>query len=498
MPSPGPRRRASGYRRGTEVGAWTYQTRAVLCAQKREGAAYDGAKVDVGKPLDTSVDAAIVFLAAQARDARLAICGGAGISIPAGVPGGPELARRLHERFQRVTGYTCDDPDDLLAVADAASSLSEGLAAVQRVVLELAPFADADPQLAHRLLALLLAEGAVRVLLTNWDDCVERSWRQFEHIPAARNDVEAENLRDQFVLKIHGCRTQPNTLLITSEQLRDAPLWTKIYFEAELARSTMVFVGIGDVADYAQQRITQLANLVEHARIRVVAPDIESGWEGSAWESLLSDLPGERRIEKTADDFLDELAREWVMRLVEDVQSAETEEPAPWLGVVARAFVRFTAVQALAWLRRGAVGWKVGQSVVRAPAAVSALEAIGLLAASSGGAGADEEVAPVQFLPSSAVLVGDERLDVLLCPERQSPSEIQAAAVERARRVAQRLGPQDTLHVLVAASSVRGPKPRSLQAVNVVDPEAPVDDLVGGERETAVRLTYVDEVLEAA
>jgi hypothetical protein len=100
----------------------------------------------------------------------------------------------------------------------------------------------------------------MRLLLTNWDDCVECSWREFEHIQAARNELEAENLRGQFVLKIHGCCTQANTLLITSEQLREAPLWTKTYFYAELARSTMVFVGIGDIADYAQQRITELAS----------------------------------------------------------------------------------------------------------------------------------------------------------------------------------------------------------------------------------------------
>jgi hypothetical protein len=79
---------------------------------------------------------------------------------------------------------------------------------------------------------VLVAEDALRVLLTSWDDCVERSWRESESIQAARNDVEAENLRGQFILKIHGCCTQPETLLITSDQLSAAPLWTRIYFQA--------------------------------------------------------------------------------------------------------------------------------------------------------------------------------------------------------------------------------------------------------------------------
>lgn len=414
--------------------------------------------------------------------------------MPAGLPSAPELARLLHQRFQRVTGFSCPKPDDLLAVADAAALLGDGLAAVQRVVLELVRFSDARPQLAHRLLALLLAEDAMRLLLTNWDDCVERSWREFEHIQAARNEVEAENLHGQFVLKIHGCCTQANTLLITSEQLREAPLWTKIYFQAELAHSTMVFVGIGDVADYAQKRITELAHLVEDARVRVVSPDIITGWDGSEWQKLLPELPEARRIDKTADEFMDELAREWVMGLVAEVLAAPTDDPAPWLEAVANAFVCFTALQALVWLRRAAADWKVGQSVVRAPAASSVLEAVGLLARRAGSA----DVADIRFLPASAVLIGDERLDVVLCHERQTPRDIEDAAAACAQRVAQRLGPQDGLHLLVAASAVRGPKPREFDAVDIIDLDAPVDELIGGDRRVPVRLTYVDDVLEAA
>lgn len=449
--------------------------------------------MDLGEPLHTRVDASIVVLGKEARDRHLAVCAGAGISISAGLPTGAQLARKLHERFQRVTGYTCAQPDDLLAVADAAARLGDGLPAVQQVVLELAPFSDAGPQLAHRLLALLVAEDALRVLLTNWDDCVERSYRDFEHIQAARNELEAENLRGQFVLKIHGCCTQAGTLLITSEQLRDAPLWTRIHFQAELAHSTMVFVGIGDVADYAQKRITELAQLVEHARVRVVSPDIATNWEGSEWQTLLPDLPEARRIERSADDFLDQLAREWVMDLVANVRAAPTGAPAPWLDAVAEAFVCFSALQALMWLRRAAVGWTVGRSVVRAPGAASALEAVGLLAR---GAGA-EELARISFLPASAVQIADERLDVMLCPDRQTPSDIEEAAAERARRVAYRLGPQDGLHLLVAAGSIRGPKPSEFEAADVIDPDAPVDQLIGGDGHVPVRLTYVDDVLAA-
>jgi hypothetical protein len=451
--------------------------------------------MEIGEPLNTPVAAAIVVLVDEARNRTLAICGGAGISIPAGLPSGRELARKLHQRFERVADYEGADPDDLLSVADAAARLPDGLAAVQRAVLDLAPFSEASPRLAHRLLALLLAEDAARLLLTNWDDCVERSWREFEHIRGVCNALEAERLRGQFVVKIHGCCTQPDSLLITSRQLDDdAPLWTRIYFAAELAHSTIVFVGIGDIADYARTRITELAEIVDHARVRVVSPDFTTSWEGSAWEDLLPELPEERRIEKPADVFLDELAREWVMALMTELKAASGGDPAPWLEATAEAFERFTAVQALVWLRRATVGWKVGESVVRAPAATSALEAVGLLARQLGVADTDS----IRFIPNSAVQVGDERLDVLICHERQARSEIEVAAADRAQRVAKSLGPQEQLHLLVAAGLFRGPKPRQLDTVDVIDLDVPVDELIDGDRHIPVRLTYVDDILEAA
>lgn len=448
----------------------------------------------IGKTLDTPVDAAVVVLVFEAREGRLAVCAGAGLSIPVGLPSGPQLAGDLHLRFERVAGFECATTDDLLAVADAAAQLPEGLAAVQRVVLELAPFSDAEPALGHQLLALLVAEDAIRLLLTNWDNCVERSWRKVEDIPVARNAVEAENLSGHPILKIHGCCTQPSTLLITSEQLRDAPLWTKTHFGGELARSTTVFVGIGDVADYARQRIVQLAELVEHARIRVVSRSIKSGWEGSEWQGILPDLPEDRRIQMDADDFMDQLAREWVMSLVTEVKKPPSDEPAPWLDLVATAFSRFTALQALAWLRKAGSGWQVGESLVRAPASASALEALGLLAREPGTA----VIREIRFSSSGVAIVGDDTVDVIICPERRTPPEIERAAEDRVRSVLRLRGPAASLHILVAASSIRGQKPRMLEAADIVDPEAPADELIGSERRVSVRLTYADDILEAA
>jgi hypothetical protein len=455
--------------------------------------------VDPGKRLDAPVDARVVVLADEARNGRLAVCAGAGVSRPSGIPTGPELASMLHERFEHVSGYQCAHPDTLLEVADAVSRLPDGLAAVQRTALALGPFDTAPAQLAHTLLALLVAEDALRLLLTNWDDCVERSWRPLENIQAARNAVEAESLRGQFILKIHGCCTQPDTLLITSQQLTEPGLWTKTHFQAQLAMSTMVFVGIGDIAEYAQKRIEELAGLVEHARVRVVSPSITREWQTSAWRELLPTLPDERRIAETADEFLDQLAREWVMYLVQTVRNAPTTMPAPWLAAVSSAFQCLTALQALRWLRTAAVGWRVGESVVGAPSAASALEAIGLLARNTNAPG-PANLEAIRFVFDAAILVGESRVEVLLYKDRQTISDIEEAAIDRARRVGRlyvRDRPVD-LKMLCAASSVRGPKPRRLNNVDITDPQMPLDDVIAAGAMVDIELVFADEVLAAA
>jgi len=449
---------------------------------------------DLGQPLTATVDATIVVLAADAAQGRLAVCAGAGISIPLGLPSGSDLGRLLHERFRQVTGYACTVPDDLLAVADAAAQLPDGLAAVQHTVLDVAPFDEARPALAHHLLALLVAEGAIRLLLTNWDNCVERARRAYEHIPTARTESEAEGLRGQFVVKLHGCCTWADTLLITSAQLSDPPLWAKAYFEAELARSSMVFVGIGNVADYAQRRISELVALVGANRVRIVSPNIATDWDRSQWSALLPALPTSRRVEKPADTFLDELARRWVMVLIDELHAIQRANALCAADIVAAAFCTFTALQALKWLRGATSGWPIGRSVVRAPAALSTLEAIGLLAREAAGAGEPM----VRFVPASAVQIHERIVHVVIVPDRRTSTDISRVVTERAQEIVHRTGLLEELSFLIAADSVRGPKPARLPAADLVDPYAPIDQLVGAATQVSIAITYVDDVLRAA
>ena len=49
-----------------------------------------------------------------------------------------------------------------------------GIDALRNTVVQVAEFTSADSNYGHRVLALLLLEGAIDVLTTNWDTCIER------------------------------------------------------------------------------------------------------------------------------------------------------------------------------------------------------------------------------------------------------------------------------------------------------------------------------------
>ncbi len=185
------------------------------------------------------------------------------------------------------------------------------------------------------------------------------------------------------------------------------------------------------------------------------------------------------------------------MQLVASLRASDEESSS--IQLVTSAFVCFSAVQALEWLRRAAVRPRVGESVVQDPATESLLEAIGLLAqADARPLDGDEAVGEIRFLAESAVLINDRRVEALICPPRQTSSGIELAATERAREYVDRRGPTPVVHILLAASSVRGPRLASLPAVSVVDPDTPVDDLFAGAEQVRVDLTYADDLLAAA
>lgn len=337
-------------------------------------------------PMNSGQPPYAVGLAEVARKGRLAIYTGAGLSraLPSEIPDGAEVSRRCHQRLSdALGGVVLDDvdPSDLTAVADAMSALDNGTETLRQTAVKVADFTSAPSNFSHEILALLLLDGATVVITTNWDDCIERAGGD-ERILAVVSDLDRREIQTPALLKVHGCATRPNTALITTEELATPPDWARDEVNARLADSQTVFVGIGDIAGYVRSRIEEAKSAVgADGAVFVVSPGIRSNWDSSQWSELVPELPEERRLAATSDEFLDHLAAAYVRGALSEIGEAlQPEESLSAAFHAAKAaFEEATSVQALRWLRSYSVKRTPGESVLKQQSLPRALIAVGRL-----------------------------------------------------------------------------------------------------------------------
>jgi hypothetical protein len=329
-----------------------------------------------------------VALAALGRNGRLVIYAGAGLSRakPTELPSGPEVASRTYQRLaQLLAAIPACDEGDLTSVADAVGSLAGGLRALRETVVRVVEFTTATPNYGHQALALLLLEGVVKVLTTNWDDCIERGG-QPERVQVTITAVERGQMDHGALLKVHGCATRPDTLLITTAEVDEPEEWIIHEMGARLADSHVVFVGIGDVAAYVRDRLSEtVAAVGDSDHVLIVSPTVAADWATSEWARIVPDLPAENRIEMAADEFLDMLAGAYVHAFLAEVAAAVEEDDKLRLALarVREPLEQLCSVAALTWLRSTAVPRDPGVPVLSGDAIVTALVALGILAAAS-------------------------------------------------------------------------------------------------------------------
>lgn len=449
--------------------------------------------------VDEPVEPVINTILDAARRGGLVVCAGAGLSraMPAKLPSGAELGERLDERLRGlVSGYNPPpNPQNLIAVADAGADLDGGKTALRSEVLKLDHFRDAEPNYGHHAIAELLCEGGIALLLLwNWDDCIERVEVAPERLQVARTDRDLEDLDEPSIAKIHGCATRPSTLLITSEDLATPPYWTDNAFRQRLRGRTAVFIGVGDIADYAQRRLEQFRDeLAEDAQrddhpldIWVVSPTIRSKWHDSEWAKLVPDLPEERRIELSADEFLDQLGRRWVREAIDGLQRAETAvrpEVAESLRTIRAKLGLIGAAGVLRWCRRAALGQQVGRSVMLCDGLKQLLMAFAVLAS-------DESGDNVRVRGPSALELGDRRIEALVVFEPAPADRVRQRASRRAEQLANQgtIGRRATFLVsgVVWGPLIDDPDPALDMTIGQTDPE----DLVAGA--SGVRLSWLE------
>ena len=341
---------------------------------------YQPQSMDKGQP------AFAIELADVARHNRpLAIYAGAGVSqaSPTDIPVGAEIAQRCHARIIELLRdvLDCDDPSNLTLVADAVAR-NGSLRLMQRTAVGVANFTTARPNFSHEVLALLLLEGVVIIVTTNWDDCIERAMEN-ERVLAVISDQDRQQIQAPAILKVHGCATRPTTVLITTDDLAEPPAWARAEVNVRLSQSHTVFIGIGDVSGHIGARIREARDSIGDAgTIYVVSPNIQTEWDRGHWAEILPDLPDNQRIPITSDEFLDHLAAACVRGALREIFEAVNDETAAAeaFNKTRRAFDEGTSIEALRWLRNCSIPQSPGVSVTQHQAFSQALIALGRMA----------------------------------------------------------------------------------------------------------------------
>lgn len=326
-------------------------------------------------------------LAIKARNGQLTLYAGAGLSAaePTSLPGASALAGLLVAELDGVVSFVGVAPDNLLEVADRIAASPRGLSLLKRTVLEVAELRVARPNYGHRVVALLLCEGAASVFETNYDTCIERA-AQPEVPGVVRTDADLLQVPKPALLKAHGCAEHPDTMRVTSEELA-RPMWANVALSAQLSQDHVLFVGIGSVADYVRTSINGILSTVGVDHLTLVDPKLAQ-WDGANdldWRVLLPGLPTDQRIATEASDFLDELLRAYAQKGLKSVRSMIAGLPASHqqcLGTesVLGALESCDAVTAVRWQREA--GWMLrsGDPIIDSPIATAGLLALGALA----------------------------------------------------------------------------------------------------------------------
>lgn len=447
----------------------------------------------IPRALNEPVVPAVAALAAMAVNGRLVVCAGAGLSkgSPTGLPLGAELAQIVFDSLAaRIGAVAMEDaaPADLLSVADVVEELPGGVDLLQTALSSAADFTTAEPNYGHHALALLILEGAVECIVTNYDDCVERGCAPCGRLQAIITETDRATVIGAAVLKAHGCATRAGSLRASSSQLATPPTWVLHHFGDRLGDSVVVFVGLGDVANYVRIRIQQLLDAIGDHQVWVAATSLSA-----AWQELVPGVDA-RFIEARADDFLDQLLRDYVRIALEELRerSAEHDRQGTYTAtgleicsgteMLIDALTSRDALSVLLWLRQSAHRWPAGESVLHAPAGRSVLLALAIAASRR---------APA--LDGARIRFAGEPVEVVLV--RGGPASV--AVEEAVRRIAAalnnghvRMG--DTVTVLCQGHE--GPLPEG-RLDNVI-PMGGHADIIDGQMTPSLRFVSVQRMIE--
>jgi hypothetical protein len=339
------------------------------------------------QPLHAPTDSVSLALALHAHESRLTFYAGAGLSMPppTSLPSAAQLSRQIVSVLASSVDLSDIDPGDLVAVADRIAATSQGRQLLHMAILDAADFLGARANYAHEVLALLICEGSATVLVTNYDDCIERSAPQ--RLTVIWSPTDLGQTTGARLLKIHGCATHRDSLLVTSRDLAAVPDWVRSSVATQLYTDAFVFLGIGSPADYVREGLDKLAAAVDANKVHIVDPTIETAWTASLlspWQVILPQLNADQRHAETAESFCDSLLRAYIQvsfSHIRDLVAGKAEDAPQRMGLeqLLKAFSDHDAVYVLRWLRSASFKLKPGKSVTQALPTKQGLLGLGAL-----------------------------------------------------------------------------------------------------------------------
>lgn len=412
------------------------------------------------------------------------IYAGAGISLssPTNLPSGAALAAAIHGQLKAVfSDLEAVNGWDLVAVADAAVARPGGEDALRQVAAKSANFRSARVGYAHKALAHLMLEGAIDVLTTNWDTCIERAAGE-EGLPTVTSEHDLAEVHPPWVLKLHGCASRPNSLLLTSDHLDSPPKWVQDQTHARLGSAIVVFIGIGDVAGYVKKRIEEAISEVGAENIRVVGPGIDTGWEDSQWHNVAPTMREEHKISATADLFMEQLAAAYVLtRLQEHIINMSSDDTlSAYLEAGRSSLLNCDSLSVLQWARSIDINPRVGESVMKSTELGRALIALGRVGGDS-----------AQLTRMHTFETSQGHIEVLIATQGVPTRRL----VERAEyRLHEHHSRGEPLPVFIVAGGI-GPVPRSRELPDSIFGEVDETDILNASIALVPDIMLADEVI---
>jgi len=314
---------------------------------------------------ETTVPVSNIALQMASSNAVLIVGAGVSKAPPTSLPLGQEIARDLKHKLGHTALAECvkDLPeDDLLAIADAAEAQSpEALKFVQKTILDSFDFKTARPNYAHQFVALLMAEGTIQTMTTNWDTCIERaaSMVYSDLVPCRLPQELGQTGTSAVLLKLHGCAEIEDSIRVSSRHVGEPVWWASHQIRAAIERNWVVFVGVGSIVPYVRETIRKILQIAgTTSRIRVV--DIQ---QASDWDTLLQSPSGDFFIESSAEGFLDDILTSLTNRQLSEALTLAKQlaqrtpirdiDIVAALGQVIEFFQKHPAYSIWLWVRRG-------------------------------------------------------------------------------------------------------------------------------------------------